>query len=235
MPSSILETSPRGRSIRRNDIESLADRAYHALEEKIVMLELAPGGVYTEKDLTAQVGLGRTPVRDAILRLEYDQLLSVIPRQGIMITPLDFERDLLALDVRAVVERIICERAAIHSTEIERKRLRRLADEIENTATTKDVLTFTRLDILFHEFVADCARQPFARHIFEPLNSLFRRTGTILFQKNFDREITEASRTHCDLARAIADGDMKQVDTAFIALIDRARRVTQELAEEQEF
>lgn len=235
MSASVLDPSPRSRSVRRNDIESMADRAYHALEEKIVMLELAPGGIYTEKDLTTLVELGRTPVRDAILRLEYDQLLSVIPRQGIMIMPLDFERDLLALDVRAAVERIICERAAVHATEIERKRLRRLANEIENTAVTKDMLAFTRLDILFHEFVADCARQPFAAHIFEPLNSLFRRTGTILFRKNFDREITEASRTHSNLARAIADGDMNQVDIAFIALIDRARRVTQELAEEQEF
>ena len=70
------------------------------------MLELAPGEIYTEKDLASLVRLGRTPIRDALLRLEHEQLVKVIPRQTIEILPLDFERDLLALDLRAVVERI---------------------------------------------------------------------------------------------------------------------------------
>ena len=93
----MLTSPPLTRSIRRNGIKSLAEQAYEALEEKFVMLELIPGEIYTEAHLSEMVGLGRTPVRDAILRLEYDQLLSVIPRQGITIIPLDFERDLLAI------------------------------------------------------------------------------------------------------------------------------------------
>ncbi len=230
-----LELVPSRRSGRGGNLNNLAGQAYKALEEKIVMLELVPGGIYTEKDLANMVGLGRTPIRDALLRLEHDQLLNVIPRQGIMILPLDFERDLLALDIRAVVERIVIERATMLATEIDRKRLSRMADEMENAAANKDVLAFTRLDNTFHDFIADCAKQPFAAKVLEPLHSLARRAGTLLFQRNFDREIAEASRTHYVLMRAIADGDLTRSLAAFEDLIDRARRVTRELAEAQSF
>jgi DNA-binding GntR family transcriptional regulator len=207
----LLISPPLTRSMRRNDVKSLADQAYKALEEKFVMLELVPDGIYTEMDLSDMVALGRTPVRDAILRLEYDQLLSVIPRQGITIIPLDFERDLLALDVRAVVEKMIYERDTYLATDIERKRLSRMADEMENAASSKDVLAFTRLDILFHDFVADCAKQPFATKILEPLHSLSRRAGTLLFKNHFDRQIDEAPRTHYLLMRAIADPRIAEI------------------------
>jgi len=230
-----LDRVPVKRPIWRGDVNSLAGKAYKALEEKIVMLQLAPGEVYTEKDLAAIVGLGRTPVRDALLRLEHDQLVSVIPRQGILILPLDFERDLLALDLRAVVERIVVERATRLATPVERKRLARMADEMEKAAETKDMLAFTRLDDAFHGFIANCAHQPFAAKTLEPLHSLSRRAGTILFRRNFDREIDEASRTHYVLMRAIADGNLDRADAAFDDLIDRARRVTMELAESQGF
>lgn len=231
----LLTSPPLTRSIRRNGVKSLAEQAYEALEEKFVMLELIPGEIYTEAHLSNMVALGRTPVRDAILRLEYDQLLSVIPRQGITIIPLDFERDLLAIDVREAVEKMIILRATHLATDIERKRLYRMAEEMEKASVSKDMLTFTRLDNLFHEFAADCAKQPFATKILKPLHSLSRRAGTILFKNQFDRQIEEAPRTHYILMRAMADGNTGKVLIAYQELIDRARRVTRELAEEQHF
>ena len=230
-----LMSLPINRSILRNGVKSLAEQAYEALEEKFVMLDLVPGEIYTEANLSDMIALGRTPVRDAILRLEYDQLLSVIPRQGITIIPLDFERELLAIDVREAVEKMIYERATHLATDIERKRLYRMADEMEKASSSRDMLAFTRLDNLFHEFVADCAKQPFATKILKPLHSLSRRSGTIFFKNHFDRAIEEAPRTHYVLMRAIADGDISKVSIAFKKLIERSRRVTRELAEEQNF
>jgi DNA-binding GntR family transcriptional regulator len=230
-----LDQMPVKRPVWRGDATSLAGKAYKAIEEKIVLLELAPGEIYTEKNLATLVQLGRTPIRDALLRLEHEQLVKVIPRRGIMILPLDFERDLLALDLRAVVERIVVERATRLASVVDRKRLARMADEMERAAEEKDVLAFTRLDAAFHDFVADCAQQPFAAKTLEPLHSLSRRAGTILFRQDFDREIVEASRTHYLLMRAIADGDLARAEAAFDGLIDRARRVTLELAESQGF
>jgi len=64
---------------------SLADRAYEALEHRIVTLQLVPGTVVTEKELIQEVGVGRTPLREAVLRLAQEQLVTVLPRKGIYI------------------------------------------------------------------------------------------------------------------------------------------------------
>ena len=67
---------------------SLAEQAYRLLEEQLVTLKLAPGELISEKDLMDRAGIGRTPVREAIQRLSVEGLLQVIPRKGLMITPL---------------------------------------------------------------------------------------------------------------------------------------------------
>ena len=61
---------------------SLADQAYYALRELIVSLELAPGSAIKEPELTAQLGIGRTPVREALRRLALERLVEVYPRRG---------------------------------------------------------------------------------------------------------------------------------------------------------
>ncbi|RVB34886.1 GntR family transcriptional regulator, partial [Mesorhizobium sp. M7A.F.Ca.CA.001.07.2.1] len=68
--------------------EPAATRAYHVLEHMIVTLELAPASFVTEGALIDRLGLGRTPVREAIQRLAWEGLLDVRPRAGIAIAPL---------------------------------------------------------------------------------------------------------------------------------------------------
>ncbi len=58
------------------------------LEEQLVTLKLAPGELIAEKDLMDKAGIGRTPVREAIQRLSAEGLLQVLPRKGLMVTPL---------------------------------------------------------------------------------------------------------------------------------------------------
>ena len=74
--------------------------AYHRLEEKIVLLEFSPGVVVTEKDLADSIGLGRTPVREAIQQLAMAGLLTVLPRRGIKVSDLDAWSVLRLLEVK---------------------------------------------------------------------------------------------------------------------------------------
>ena len=67
---------------------SLAEQAYRLFEEQLVTLRLAPGELIGEKDLVNIAGIGRTPVREAIQRLSAEGLLQVLPRKGLMVTPL---------------------------------------------------------------------------------------------------------------------------------------------------
>jgi DNA-binding GntR family transcriptional regulator len=104
-----LPVSPLG------DGASLADQAYFAIRALIVSLELAPGDPIREPELTAQLGIGRTPIREALRRLALERLVEVYPRRGMFVTTVDV-RDLARLcEVRAVLEpeaaRLAAERA----------------------------------------------------------------------------------------------------------------------------
>ena len=72
---------------------SLAERAYHAIREMIVSLELRPGAVIDERGLMERLGIGRTPIREALRRLAQERLVEVYPRRGMFVTSVEI-RDL---------------------------------------------------------------------------------------------------------------------------------------------
>src|SRR6478609_3116068 len=93
-----------------------AARAYRMLERLIVTLELSPGSIATEGGLIERVGLGRTPVREAIQRLAWEGLIEIRPRAGLEIAPLHAADWLRVLDARRGVEIILARAAARFAT-----------------------------------------------------------------------------------------------------------------------
>jgi len=69
--------------------ESLTDRAYRALEEEIVTLRLPPGTVVSEAMLSKRLGIGRTPIREALHRLARERLVQILPRRGIVVSEIN--------------------------------------------------------------------------------------------------------------------------------------------------
>jgi DNA-binding GntR family transcriptional regulator len=119
-----LPVSPLG------DGASLADRAYFAIRALIVSLELAPGDPIREPDLTAQLGIGRTPVREALRRLALERLVEVYPRRGMFVTTVDV-RDLARLcEVRAVLEPEAARLAAERATKLDLEGINALLEEL---------------------------------------------------------------------------------------------------------
>ena len=85
--------------------EALADRAYYAIRELIVSLDLRPGLVVNERELMQRLDLGRTPIREAVRRLAQEQLVEVFPRRGTFVTNVEI-RDLASIcDVRSASSR----------------------------------------------------------------------------------------------------------------------------------
>ena len=73
------------------------EEAYRRLEEMIVTLELAPGSVVSEAVLGRQLGIGTTPVREALQRLSREHLVQILPRRGVVVTALDLRQQLQVL------------------------------------------------------------------------------------------------------------------------------------------
>ena len=78
--------------------------AYNTIREKIVTCEYAPGSFLNEEMLTSSLGLGRTPIRDALSRLEHEGLVEIRPKVGITVTPLNISDINKIFEVRLLLE-----------------------------------------------------------------------------------------------------------------------------------
>jgi DNA-binding GntR family transcriptional regulator len=80
--------------------KTLTQEAYRRLEEMIVTLELAPGEVVSEAILSRRLGIGTTPIREALLQLARENLVQIIPRSGVVVTAVDVRLQLEVLETR---------------------------------------------------------------------------------------------------------------------------------------
>lgn len=201
----------------------LAEKARLALEQQIVTLELPPGSVWTEADLSEKLGIGRTPVREALQRLEGDYLVEIVPRLGARIKTIDIQEQLLSLEVRRVLERLIATRAARLCTEAERKKCRELA-RIMDSLVDAEVLVYLRYHFRIKRYAADCARNPFAARAIAPLHAMSRRFYYLHYRRAHDLHV--AANHHAEVLRAVADGDEKFAAETADRLMDYVDEIT---------
>lgn len=184
---------------------SLAFTAHEILEDLVVTLELPPGSLWSEEALSERIGIGRTPVREAVKRMEADYLIKVLPRHGIMVAEIDHHEQLLSVDLRRELEMFISSRAARRALRDEREQLVDLAGTIERCTADGDVLAYLRNVLAANQCLAAAARNPFASRSIASLHALSRR-----FYYRYHRELdnlTEVGRLHGARARAVAAGD----------------------------
>ena len=123
-------------------LPALADQAYAALEERIVTLRLKPGDFLSEYALAAQLGLGRTPIREALQRLVREGLVSVLPRRGILVSTTEPAQQLLVLEVRRELERLLSRRAAERASNAQRQAFRIIGEGMTAASGQNDDLAF---------------------------------------------------------------------------------------------
>lgn len=203
---------------------SLTDRAYSMLEEMIVTLKLAPGAAVSEARLSQVLGIGRTPIREALQRLARERLVMILPRRGIIVTEINVKSQLRLLEVRREVERLIARSAARRAVSAERARFLEIARIFEQSARTNDETAFMRVDREFNELCARVARNEFAAGAMVLMHSLSRRFWYIHYQEAADMPVT--AKLHANIARAIAKGDESAAGRALDRLIDEIEKFT---------
>lgn len=190
----------------KKNVTSLADKAYFELEEKIVTLELKPGTIVSENDISQLLNIGRMPIRLAIKRLEAASLVSSIPRKGILINDIKIEDAFLQLEVRFTLERMLVHRACKHATQEEQTQLLVLANRYEKATKDKDRLESIKVDDEFNQLLGKCSRNVFAWKAILPFYSLCRRLYYYNYQENEDLTL-EINQAHIDQMKEIAAGE----------------------------
>jgi DNA-binding GntR family transcriptional regulator len=180
----------------------LADQAYIAIRDVIVSLELAPGAVIDERALIERLGIGRTPVREALRRLAQEQLVEVFPRRGMFVTNVDV-RDLARIsEVREALEPEAARLAAERATEDERDELAVLGDSIKRGA---DLMA---LDEQIHRAIYAAAHNDLMEKTLGEYYVLAHRIWMIALDRN--EALEEAVEAHRNLVHAIINGAGEQ-------------------------
>jgi DNA-binding GntR family transcriptional regulator len=181
----------------------LSDRAYGALRDRLVTLGIAPGAPIDEDSLIRELGVGRTPVREALRRLALEGLVVVYPRRGTFAAPIDLTSLSDVTDVRGQLESHAAYRAATLADDDDRAAARGLIAELEQPPSTQRALI--DLDTRVHRFVHRCSRNPYlAQDLDRYLNISLR-----MWHVTFDRlpPLDDHVREHRALLEAIERGD----------------------------
>lgn len=184
--------------------ESLADKAYHAIRELIVSLELAPGAVIDERALIERLEIGRTPVREALRRLAQERLVEVYPRRGMFVTGVDVRELARLSEVRAVLEPEAARLAAERATDADRAELEALLEELE----TDGPHALIDLDERIHRAVYRAAHNDLLEATLEQYYALALRIWAMALDRA--DELKDAVQEHRALLEAIRDGEAER-------------------------
>jgi DNA-binding GntR family transcriptional regulator len=188
---------------------SLADRAYQAIREMIVSLELRPGAVIDERGLMERLGIGRTPTREALRRLAQERLVEVYPRRGMFVTSVEIH-DLASLaEVRSVLESHVARLATERATDADRGALEALLNDLDGQ-TDLDARGLMALDERIHRQVYRTAHNPFLESTLEEYYVLALRIWYLALDRT--RELEQAVLGHRELLEAILDGDATRAE-----------------------
>ncbi|MDH6605967.1 DNA-binding GntR family transcriptional regulator [Streptomyces sp. SAI-208] len=141
---------------------SLAERAYRAIRDRLVMLEIRPGAPINEERLGQSLGVGRTPVREALKRLQYERLITTYPRRGTFATEVNITDLAHISEVRQELEPLAAAQAARRATATDRAHLTDLLGELGSAGTSgREAADLMRLDLRVHRAIYTATHNPY--------------------------------------------------------------------------
>ena len=203
------------------DTSSQASQAYLILERDIVTLRLGPGVLLTESQLIERVGLGRTPVREAVQRLAWEGLMEIRPRAGIAISALDPSDFAKVLEARRGIEQVLAKSAARYASSADDEAFGFVGKEMRRAAETGDVDLFLDADKAFDTVLAGAAANAYAARLAAPLQTHSRRYW---FRLKRPDSLANAVEKHIAVIDAIMARDEDKAIAAATALMDHLGR-----------
>ncbi|BAH49743.1 GntR family transcriptional regulator [Rhodococcus opacus] len=182
-----------------------ADRAYEIVRERLVMLDIRPGEPINDDRLAEELGFGRTPVREALKRLERERLVIAYPRRGTFATAVDMTDLADISEIRKQLEPNAAARAARTASQDARARLSALADEIAQIDDSEDPRDVLRKDVRVHREIYRASGNPHLEDILVSLDAHATRIWCLFLDRLPD--VASHVREHAELLRAIVDGD----------------------------
>lgn len=185
--------------------DSLGEQAYRSLRKRIVHLEYEPGDVLREEDLRKDLDLGRTPIREALLRLHREHFVSIVPRRGVYVSGIAVDELPLMFETRSVLEPYAARLAAERGTAEHWDEMGAVLQQ----AATEDLDDVARLELdrRCHELIWTASGN---RFLWDTLDTLYAQSDRLWHLYLSDVvEMAEALDEHGEILTALKakDGD----------------------------
>jgi len=215
-PSLVTEDTKPKRTNRINFFEL----AYERIEALLINCELRPGQQLTLMELQISTGLGRTPVHNAVSRLATDTLLTVQPRHGLRVTPIDLARERLLLKLRRDMERFVVTMAIDRASLSHRSQMLHIEHALRERRDKITLTDFNMLDRRIDQLLLAAANEPFLEHTLRPLHTLYRRIGFIHHTVTGGRaDLSTTVDCHLSVLNAVANRHLETALSATDTLI----------------
>jgi DNA-binding GntR family transcriptional regulator len=183
--------------------------AYERLKNRILSLDLPPNTPLFEVDLANELGVSRTPVREALAALEREGLVQMIRGKGAFVTPVTEQRIIDSYEVREVLEGLAARLAAGRLAKEELEGLRDVFSACEQ-GTLSDVGQITGAADRLHFLIAERSGNGHLQNLLRQMNDDIKRVRSLSVQRS--NRLVTSSREHIGIIDALLGGDCDQVE-----------------------
>ena len=206
-----------------NNKSSLADAAYKKLLKKIITLELAPGEALDEKNLIAELGVSRTPFREAVARLKRDRLIIGEKNQTSYVQRLNLDSFRNLSEALLIVEKNITAMAAQRATPSDIKRIEKALDLVNHASERSNHWGFIEHNREFHRAISRAAHNEIMEQIHNDVRRQVQRLAYISVNEDFegicgslDEHNKKLTRHHVEILKSIKAHDPKRAEAVSI-------------------
>jgi DNA-binding GntR family transcriptional regulator len=187
---------------------SLAEQAYLFVRDQLVMLDIRPGDPINEEWLGTTLGMGRTPIREALKRLESERLVVAYPRRGTFATDVNISDLAHISEVRRTLEPMATAAAAGRATAADRATLTELRSQLDTGVPAGDNAELLRTDLALHRAIYRCVHNPFLEDTLIRYDNLATRIWCVFVPRlsGMAGHVDE----HVPLLTAIIEGDAEK-------------------------
>lgn len=205
---------------------SATDRAYHETRGRILDGELAGGDVITEGQVSTSLGISRTPVREAFLRLQAEGLLQLYPKRGAVVVPVSVEEATSVMEAREIIESFAATKLLTEQESLPRQLLDSLWDNLsqqQRYAHAGNNSSFVETNTRFHLLLVESCDNPFLVDLLRNLRDHQRRLGLASGKQDVVERMLAAHREHVALLERLERGDLDSYLSALRAHLRAGR------------
>lgn len=187
---------------------SMAERSYRLLRDRLIMMDIAPGDPINEAVLASDLGMGRTPIREALKRLEVDHLVVSYPRRGTFATGVDITELAAISEMRQALEPLASQRAAENRGGALRPELTRTMEAIRTLDPMGDRRELMEYDLEVHRLIYRAAQNHHLEETLVRLDNLATRIWCLVLDRlpDIHGHISE----HATLIELILEGKAEE-------------------------